>query len=110
MKNLQDKISQIFKKIKKSRDSYSRLHIKPHRDWVYILIISNIIIVILMSYSTFLYFEIDSAKFVSYDLAKSDPEIKLNIELLNKIVQDLKNREKNINSLNNSKIPQDPSR
>lgn len=109
MKNYLEKAKEYLKKFSKSED-YRYHGINPTRDWIIILISSQVIVTCLALVAIFLYIKIDAGNIFTVESKISENEAKINMNLLQKVVADINQREQDMILIKqNSNIPNDPS-
>jgi hypothetical protein len=109
MKNLIGKIKSLKLLFRKKSVSYELPGVNPGRDWILILVTSNLLVLISAIASYYLYYKIDSDQLVSIDSINKEVETKINTDLLNKIVSDLDKRSNMLEKIKSSTFPADPS-
>jgi hypothetical protein len=106
-----NKIKSYFSGLRKKEVSYDKAIVSPTRDWNIMIIGFSISILISAVTAFYVYNKIDSSTFVSIDPAKKESETKINVDLLNKIVSDVRSRSAGLEKIKSGEIavPQDPS-
>ena len=109
-------MNEIFQKIntwfKKSMGtvSYERQGIRPANDWIRILIISNICVLVLALYASYLYFQINEGTLFAVPEDVGSGEVTINQKLLKKTVDAIFAREQRGTLLDaGTSSPADPS-
>ena len=110
MQTFLDKIKTSFKQISLKKVSYKKKSIRPGKHWRIILVTSQIIIIVLGFIAYYFYNEINNGRFFVVDNEPVESEIKINTELLKKIVSNLTSKEEVLSEIIIGKIvPPDPS-
>lgn len=109
MEKIFSKIKNTLKLPEKKKVSYDKTGIRPSRDWVVLLIVSNLIVLLSAIYAYYLYSKIDSDQFVVIDTLSKENETKINTDLLSRIVSDLNNRAGDFEKVKTGIVPGDPS-
>lgn len=110
MSPLLQKIKNLYKKASTGQSVYAKDSIYPRHDWK-ILVISMLIAILFMALAAFyFYIQIDSGSIFMVDTTGAQNGVNLKNVLLNRVVDDLNLREKNLKAIEqNQGIPTDPS-
>lgn len=110
MKDYLEKINKYFSKEEKKPTTYNERMINPKRDWNIIIISSFLLIIISGIYSYYLYTKINNDTLVTLNPTKKETEVKININLLDKLVDELNKKSESLKSLkSDTQTPRDPS-
>ena len=110
MKELIQKIKLLYEKIKTRNLSYDKDGIKSTHDWRVLLVATFILFVSITIAELYFYEQINQGKLFVVRKDDSKKYVTINSDLLNKTVNDIKQRESSLNSLKQNKgIPNDPS-
>lgn len=110
MSELIIKIKSWYSNLRAVKVSFEKKGIKPKNDWSMILLGTIIVVTSLALISTYFYTEVNNGTYFKSENQEEIKEVKINKNLLNKIVEDTKNREKNLIEIKNGKIiPSNPS-
>lgn len=110
MKNFLQKIKDIYSKFSIKGEINVRRGIEPSRDWSIILLISFLIFIVLIVFAYYVYNQVKND--LLFVAPKSDliKDVKINTDLLEKIVADVDQREEETSKLKGSAVlPADPS-
>lgn len=110
MSGLLQKIKHWYGSLKMTKTSYEKKGIKPAQDWTVILIASQIVILISVLSAIYLYIQIDSNRIFIVNDDKRESEVKIKMDLLEKVVDNIKLREQtNLQVRQSTNNPSDPS-
>ncbi len=110
MHNLLNKIKGGFGKPETKKVSYKTSGIRPKRDWAIILATMSILIVIFISFASYVYVKIDRGELFLVEYDKQLRELKLEEKILKKVILDINQRAESLKALDTNKIiPPDPS-
>lgn len=93
MSELLQKIKLLFIKLKTREESYERGAVKPEYDWKIILITATVILFVLAIISFYFYIQVDKGALFVVNKDGTANEVKINMDLLQKTVNDIKLRE-----------------
>lgn len=111
MKDSIEKIKSWWLKVSTKKPVYEKKGMSPMRDWKIIFITAQIVVVIGAVGSFIFYRLVDSGEYFAVSEEVMQNEVKINIALLQKTVDDIKAREKSMeDSKRGTGIPADPSR
>ena len=110
MSDLLLKIKRLVPITSTKKNSYDRNRVRPARDWKIVLVSSSVAIALLAGLCTYFYFEIEAGRlFVVYKEGE-ESEVKINLDLLEKVAGEIDKRNSDFESVKNGKtIPSDPS-
>jgi hypothetical protein len=109
MKNILENIKKIRSKIQKSGQTYTKKEINPNRDWLLILLGSQIIVILVAVLSVYLYIRVDRGDIFTENSTGEENEVKINMTILDKVVNDASNRVDEFSKILKSESPPDPS-
>ncbi len=110
MNDLQIKIENWYKKLTAKKISYTRNEVRPTHDWEIIMTITFVIVIFIVIFGFYSYAKISSGKLFTATGDSSVNEVKINTDLLNKTIGDLRAREENLIKIKSgAKVPADPS-
>lgn len=110
MEQLEKKIISWYKEFKEPKMSFVKKGIRPTKDWNKILIIFFILIVIIGSLEFYFYLRVDDGTFFSIPEEELASEVKINNNLLDKIIKDSTSREEKLSQIRlDKKAPANPS-
>ncbi len=110
-------MSETFNKIKlwyqnhsSSKITFERKGIKPTRDWSIVIFSSLIILLGLGSLAFYFYHQVENGTFFTAVVSEELTEVKINNKVLDRLIADINNREKNLNEIETNKnFPPNPS-
>jgi hypothetical protein len=110
MKDLLYKIKLFYAKITKKHETYKRYEIKPIQDWSILLTVCFIILCILVVFAFYLFIQIKNDKLFTITETNMLKEVKLNMGLLNKTINEINLREELTNNIKRNGVRSpDPS-
>ena len=109
MLRLLQKIKVLYGKIHVTRISYERRGMRPNHDWNVFLVMSSVILLVITFFAFYFYTQVNQGNLFIVAENNSGKEVKINNSLLQKIVDEIKSREKSLQSIKQNKIPPDPS-
>jgi len=92
MKNLFQKIKSFYLEKTKKEETYERRGIKPVKDWVAVLELNFIVFCLIVIFALYCYIQIRQDKLFIKAEDNSLEEVKINIGLLEKTVNDINSR------------------
>ncbi|HRH27082.1 MAG TPA: hypothetical protein PLZ99_02905 [Parcubacteria group bacterium] len=110
MKEYLDKIKNWYQDFSSKKVSFERRGIKPKKHWMIIIFSMFILTLVLIAISSYFYIKVENGTLFSVPEREEISEIKVNNNLLDKIVEDFDNRERNLSEIKAGKaIPNNPS-
>ncbi len=110
MSDLLKKIKPFLPKLFQKKVSYDKGGLRPSRDWRNILITTFLTLCILASFSFYFYLQVGAGKFFAVTQEDTQNEVKINRNLLDKVVKDINDRKASLEQIKQNKIvPPDPS-
>ncbi|OHA93114.1 MAG: hypothetical protein A3G99_03000 [Candidatus Zambryskibacteria bacterium RIFCSPLOWO2_12_FULL_39_23] len=110
MSNFLNKIKNWYSWLTPKKISYEKKRVRPIYDWTIILITTIVVMLIMVSFALYFYLQISSGEFFNVTTSDAGNELKINTNLLNKTIDDLKAREVDLNKIKQNKTsPKDPS-
>jgi hypothetical protein len=108
--NLKNNIKSWYEKFKTSGTSYKKSGMRPLKDWKIILISTQLIIIFLAVIAVYFYIQVDKGTFFAIPENGSKSELKINMSLFKKTVDDINSKSTLLNDIKAGKsIPADPS-
>ncbi len=105
-----NKIKNWYQNLSSSKVSFERKGIKPTRDWNIVIFSSLIAVVIFGSLAFYFYVKVENGTFFGASSVEDLTEVKINNTILNKLISDINNRERNLSEIEtNKKSPPNPS-
>lgn len=110
MLELENKIKNWYKGMREPKITFERKGIRPNKDWNRIIFSSFFIICILGGMAFYFYLEVDKGTFFSIPEEEMISEVKINNNLLNKVIDGVNSRENDLREIKVSKkAPENPS-
>jgi hypothetical protein len=110
MSDILSKTKKWFGKIRFKKITYIKIGIRPERDWYVILMSTIVLICILGGMAYYFYIQVDQGKLFPSDDTTSIKSVIINNDLLNKVIDEINEREKNLTDFKQNRvIPPDPS-
>ena len=110
MSQLSQKIKILYGKIDTRPISYERRGMRPKHDWNILLAVSCLVLLLETLFAFYFYTGINQGKLFIVAENNMDREVKINNNLLQKIVSEIKLRQKSMDNIKqNEVVPPDPS-
>ena len=110
MSQLLQKIKALYGKMHVTHISYEKHGMNPRHDWNIILFASCLALLFETIFAFYFYTEINQGRLFIVTENNLDREIKINDNLLEKIVNEIKLRQKSLEAIRQNKsVPPDPS-
>lgn len=106
MSKILQKIKDRYNKIKAGHTSYAKVGIRPTHDWRVILVVTSIVMCIMIVSEFYFYTLVDQGKLFIVAVDDSQKEVKINRELLDKVVGDINLREENMLKIQQNQLTQ----
>jgi hypothetical protein len=110
MSEIISKIKKWFGRIRFKKITYIKKGIRPKHDWYIILVITFLLVCVSVGLAYYFYIQIDQGKLFPASDKTSIKSVVIDNVLLNKVIMEIDEREKNLNDFKENKvIPEDPS-
>ncbi len=105
-----NKIKDWYKNLTTKKVSFERTGIKPTRDWNIVIFTSMITLFICGGMAFYFYIKVENGTFFSTYISEELQEVKINNNILNKLITDLNNRQRKLEEIQTAKkAPANPS-
>ena len=105
------KIKSFLEKAGSRPESYRRKMVRPIRDWTILLSVATFFLILSGLVAYYLYYEIRQGKFFITEENQSADTARIDMKLLDKVVDDIKARQTQTTNIETNKlvVPADPS-
>lgn len=110
MSELFNKIKNWYQNFSSSQISFERKGIKPTKDWNIVIFSSLIVLLITGGIAFYFYVQVEKGTFFGATETEDLAEVKINNNILNKLIADINKRERNLVDIETGrKSPPNPS-